>query len=49
MRAVIQRVLSAAVRVTFSRWHVQRGAVPLTTLLDEALDALAAGLPEPPH
>lgn len=39
--------LSAAVRTTFSRWHAQHGAVPLTALLDEALDALAAGLPEP--
>ncbi|MGY1839003.1 MULTISPECIES: acyl-CoA-like ligand-binding transcription factor [unclassified Modestobacter] len=44
---LLAAVLSAAVRVTFARWHAQHGAVPLTTLLDEALDALAAGLPEP--
>ena len=44
---LLAAVLSAAVRVSFTRWHVQRGAVPLPALLDEALDALSAGLPEP--
>ena len=46
---LLAAVLSAAVRVSFARWHTGHGAVPLTTLLDEALDALSAGLPEPTH
>jgi len=45
---LLAAVLSAAVRVSVWRWHVQDGANPLTTLVDEALDALAAGLPATP-
>jgi AcrR family transcriptional regulator len=44
---LLAAVLSAAVRVSVWRWHVQDGATPLTALVDEALDALAAGLPTP--
>ena len=44
---LLAAVLSAAVRVSVWRWHVQDGATPLTALVDEALDALAAGLPAP--
>ena len=44
---LLAAVLSAAVRVSVWRWHVQGGATPLTALVDEALDALAAGLPAP--
>jgi AcrR family transcriptional regulator len=44
---LLSAVLSAAVRVSLWRWHVQDGATPLTTLVDEALDAVAAGLPAP--
>jgi AcrR family transcriptional regulator len=45
--ALLAAVLSAAVRVSLWRWHLQEGASPLTDLIDEALDALAAGLPAP--
>nr|WP_275585427.1 TetR family transcriptional regulator [Blastococcus saxobsidens] len=38
-------VLGCAVRVTLTRWHRLEGRTPLPRLLDEALDALAAGLP----
>jgi AcrR family transcriptional regulator len=44
---LLAAVLSAAVRVSVWRWHVQDGATPLTALVDEALAALAAGLPAP--
>jgi AcrR family transcriptional regulator len=44
---LLSAVLSATVRVSLWRWHVQAGATPLTTLVDEALDAVAAGLPAP--
>ncbi len=43
--ALLAAVVSAALRVSLMRWHVQDGATPLATLADEALDALAAGLP----
>jgi AcrR family transcriptional regulator len=45
---LLAAVLSAAVRVSLWRWHVQEGTTPLTSLADEALDAVAAGLPAPP-
>jgi AcrR family transcriptional regulator len=44
---LLAAVVSATVRVSLWRWHVQDGATPLTTLVDEALDAVAAGLPAP--
>jgi AcrR family transcriptional regulator len=44
---LLAAVLSATVRVSLCRWHVQAGVTPLTTLVDEALDAVAAGLPAP--
>jgi AcrR family transcriptional regulator len=44
---LLAAVLSATVRVSLWRWHVQEGATPLTALVDEALDAVAAGLPAP--
>jgi AcrR family transcriptional regulator len=44
---LLAAVLSAAVRVTLWRWHLQDGTTSLTTLVDEALDALAGGLPAP--
>jgi AcrR family transcriptional regulator len=44
---LLAAVLSAATRVSLWRWHEQDGASPLTVLVDEALDALAAGLPAP--
>jgi AcrR family transcriptional regulator len=44
---LLSAVLSAAVRVSLWRWHVQEGATALTVLVDEALDAVAAGLPAP--
>ena len=43
--ALVAAVVSAALRVSLMRWHAQDGATPLTTLADDALDALAAGLP----
>ncbi|WP_369131990.1 TetR/AcrR family transcriptional regulator [Modestobacter sp. I12A-02662] len=43
--ALLAAVVSAALRVSLMRWHGQDGATPLATLADEALDALAAGLP----
>ncbi|GAB3350103.1 TetR/AcrR family transcriptional regulator [Modestobacter lapidis] len=46
--ALLAAVLSATVRVVLGRWHLQDGATPLTTLADEALRALAGGLPAPP-
>jgi AcrR family transcriptional regulator len=45
---LLSAVLSATVRVSLWRWHVQDGGTALTTLVDEALDAVAAGLPAPP-
>jgi AcrR family transcriptional regulator len=45
---LLAAVLSAAVRVSLWRWHLQDGATSLTGLVDEALDALAGGLPAPP-
>ena len=44
---LLAAVVSAAVRVSVWRWHLQDGATPLVTLVDEALDAVAAGLPAP--
>lgn len=45
--ALVGAVLGCAVRVTLARWHRLEGRAPLPRLLDEALDALAAGLPDP--
>jgi AcrR family transcriptional regulator len=42
--ALLAAVVAAALRVSFIRWHAQHGAVPLTALVDEALDTLTAGL-----
>jgi AcrR family transcriptional regulator len=48
--ALLGAVLGTSVRVTLARWHRLGGRVPLQRLLDEALDLLAAGLPDPvPH
>jgi AcrR family transcriptional regulator len=44
---LLAAAVSAVVRVSVWRWHVQDGATPLTSLVDEALDALSAGLPAP--
>ncbi|GHE11232.1 hypothetical protein GCM10011381_23910 [Klenkia taihuensis] len=44
---LVAAVTTAAVRVAFMRWHA--GTVPLAELVDEALDAVAAGLPTPPR
>ncbi len=46
--ALLAAVVSAALRVSLLRWHAQGGTTPLTALADEALDALAAGLPPTP-
>ena len=43
--ALLAAVLSAAVRVSLLRWQQQGGGTALTALVDEAFDALAAGLP----
>nr|WP_246215081.1 TetR family transcriptional regulator [Modestobacter muralis] len=43
--ALLSAVVSAALRVSLLRWHAQGGTTPLTALADEALDAVAAGLP----
>jgi AcrR family transcriptional regulator len=45
--ALLGAVLGCAVRVTLARWHRLGGHAPLRPLLDEALDVLAAGLPDP--
>ncbi|MGY2085429.1 TetR/AcrR family transcriptional regulator [Blastococcus sp. SYSU DS0539] len=45
--ALLGAVLGCAVRVTLARWHRLEGRAPLLRLLDDALDALAAGLPDP--
>jgi AcrR family transcriptional regulator len=45
--ALLGAVLGCAVRVTLARWHRLEGRVALPDLLDEALDALSAGLPDP--
>jgi AcrR family transcriptional regulator len=45
---LLAAVLGCAVRVTLTRWHARGGAEPLDQLFDEAVDALAAGLPAPP-
>ncbi|MGY2066592.1 TetR/AcrR family transcriptional regulator [Blastococcus sp. SYSU DS0619] len=45
--ALVGAVLGCAVRVTLARWHRLAGREPLPRLLDDALDALAAGLPDP--
>ncbi|PZG42785.1 TetR family transcriptional regulator [Spongiactinospora gelatinilytica] len=37
----------AAFRVAMLRWSRTKGSVPMTDLLDDAFDRLAAGLPEP--
>ncbi|MGY1822637.1 TetR/AcrR family transcriptional regulator [Geodermatophilus sp. SYSU D00079] len=44
---LLAAVVSAAVRVTLWRWHLLAGATPLVTVVDEALEALAAGLTPP--
>ena len=44
---LLAAVVCTAVRVSVRRWHVQGGTTPLTAHVDEALDALAAGLPAP--
>ena len=45
---LLAAVLSAALRVGLLRWQARGGADPLTALVDEALDAVAAGLPPTP-
>ncbi|MEU2351285.1 TetR family transcriptional regulator [Modestobacter sp. NPDC049651] len=42
---LVAAVVSSVVRVCCWRWHAQDGATPLSTLVDEALDAVQAGLP----
>ena len=42
---LLAAVVSAALRVSLLRWQAQGGTTPLTELADEALDAVAAGLP----
>ncbi|WP_207798379.1 TetR family transcriptional regulator [Klenkia marina] len=42
---LVAAVVSAAVRAAFLRWH--GGDRPLAAVVDEALDAVAAGLPTP--
>lgn len=42
---LLAAVVSAALRVSLLRWQAQGGTTPLTALADEALDAVAAGLP----
>ncbi|WP_147252369.1 TetR family transcriptional regulator [Blastococcus sp. TF02A-30] len=44
---LLAAVLGCAVRVALSRWHGPAARGPLAALLDEALDAVAAGLPAP--
>jgi AcrR family transcriptional regulator len=46
--ALLAAVVSAALRVSLLRWQAQGGSTPLTALADEALDAVAAGLPPAP-
>jgi len=46
--ALLAAVVSAALRVSLLRWQAQGGTTPLTALADEALDAVAAGLPPAP-
>jgi len=46
--ALLAAVVSAALRVSLLRWQAQHGTTPLTALVDEALDAVAAGLPPAP-
>ena len=43
--ALLAAVVTAALRVSLLRWQTQGGTTPLTALADEALDAVAAGLP----
>jgi AcrR family transcriptional regulator len=43
--ALLAAVVGAALRVSLLRWQAQHGATPLGALVDEALDALASGLP----
>jgi hypothetical protein len=43
--ALLAAVVSAALRVSLLRWQARGGTTSLTALVDEALDALAAGLP----
>lgn len=45
--ALVGAVLGCAVRVSLARWHRLEGREPLPRLLDDALDVLAAGLPDP--
>jgi AcrR family transcriptional regulator len=46
--ALLAAVLGAAVRVTLPHWCAAGSDRPLTELFDQALDAIAAGLPAPP-
>ncbi|MEU4570464.1 TetR family transcriptional regulator [Micromonospora sp. NPDC023956] len=45
--ALVAAVTGAALRTCLGQWARGDGARPLTTLVDEAFAALAAGLPEP--
>jgi AcrR family transcriptional regulator len=45
--ALLAAVLNSALRVTLYRWYRRGGQEPIDPLLDEAIDALAAGLPGP--
>ncbi|WP_369136902.1 TetR/AcrR family transcriptional regulator [Modestobacter versicolor] len=47
--ALLAAVVSAALRVSLLRWQARGGTTSLTALADEALDALAAGLPAAHH
>ena len=44
---LLAAVLGCAVRVTLQRWYLRGGQESIDGLLDEAVDALAAGLPGP--
>jgi AcrR family transcriptional regulator len=44
---LLAAVLNSALRVTLHRWYRRGGQEPMDPLLDEAIDAIAAGLPGP--
>ncbi len=46
--ALLAAALGCALRVTLQRWHRRGGQESIDRLLDEAVGALAAGLPGPP-
>ena len=48
MPGLLAAVVNAALRVGLLRWQAQGDTTPLTALVDEALDAVAAGLPPAP-